>query len=1305
MSRELLALRVAGGAIFDDSPDGLALKTSGAAVTALAAGEATFAKTSRVTVTPSDRFDAVDAFTLEVRATASALGEEQVVVDSDRPHVRLTVRGDGAVVGEVQTEKGWESVQSSRKIAAGKRSEIRFVRAAGGRLTLELDGAQSAAAVGGAKLAAPGGKGMSIGTDLSGKRGFQGALGAIALLPEAVTSADLRKRAERAKATSAALQQRLGSAVAFTPWGPKADHRFDEIKGIMRAVGVEAISSLATLTISEPTTVPPNHVMKAPPKRHGRPDTGGFGAVAGEFNNKLKTSPHEASAIIDAVAPRIPAVRARAAAHPGQAKAVAGKPPARVGRSANGAVDPGSWPASELRSSAPQPAQSSQLPVDTSVIIAGRLDLTDTELVIATEVQKLYIIAEEIEARKGARITWKRPTLSVPDHGPDPGKDGESHGTSTILLKPNARCGKDGGDGQSGDGGIAGRNGADAPYIEIWAKHFIGMPSIDVGGQDGGRGGKGQRGGNGGSGARGKAAKYRDWGLFNTCYEYPGDGGDGGDGARGGDGGRGGNGGDCGRVTIAVLEDKAADIFKGGPFTPLFNGGAAGRGGDGGDGGKGGAGGRPGPTEVCRAGRKGDDGSQGQPGSDGPDGKAGNEGDLDIVEIDEAAWTEQLTKPWLTHLTPTSAFPGTNITLRGSSFAADDSVVLREDSSDGKAPTESIAPHVLRKDGGVDFALPSDTRGGERSVYVRRAGGQESNRLRVGIRPHLDVAPATLSADSDVRLEGMAFVPGATVTLNGEHYPATVINRSRLTFRMPGTSGKLNAEKLYGLTVVNPDGGSSNELKATQQRTLSNGFTLGVHDYSFANFGDGVPTWKTFEDTFGAAEVVHELLDPVFGHPVLTGAFFIFYRKYLKGTDKDGLATGFCTSLASTALDLYWTGHDDTFAKRTKAEMHSRLTSVHGRLLSRENLLTMHDQGLAGAAGVETTFRTIEKEFLSGGTRETAPILFFIPAGEVWDKGYMDRMKESHCVVPINITYPPGHDGTSIDGVDLQVWDNNNPNDPNCRVQFRRVDGKLVFRYMKGTNVRFSSEEGLLTLGTQTLGQYLISDVDLPFSGAFGLETFVIDFLLSPARLMVTDGQGRRTGSALRNVLCEIPDSHPAYLAPGMFLLPVETPLTRSITGSDAGTYGYTSINPAGVSLNLRDVPTKRNAVDVVAINADGSRSRFIPSEPKTVNASVASQFEGQARGLEIRNFTASPAAELDITATPDLAIVRIANRGEATALPLKLFGVGVKSKATVTRDLGTVNVPAKSDVVVAVSDWAKLAADSVSAVAVAADP
>jgi hypothetical protein len=130
-------------------------------------------------------------------------------------------------------------------------------------------------------------------------------------------------------------------------------------------------------------------------------------------------------------------------------------------------------------------------------------------------------------------------------------------------------------------------------------------------------------------------------------------------------------------------------------------------------------------------------------------------------------------------------------------------------------------------------------------------------------------------------------------------------------------------------------------------------------------------------------------------------------------------------------------------------------------------------------------------------------------------------------------------------------------------------------------------------------------------------------------------------------------------------------------------------------------VPTGAGEADIVAANADGTRMRFIPSQPKKINASVATEFAGQARGVEIQGFQASAIADLDITATPDLSLIRIANRGADMSVPIKLLGVTAATEAKVTRDLGNVSLPASHDLVVAVSQWASLSPDAVSAVAI----
>jgi len=50
------------------------------------------------------------------------------------------------------------------------------------------------------------------------------------------------------------------------------------------------------------------------------------------------------------------------------------------------------------------------------------------------------------------------------------------------------------------------------------------------------------------------------------------------------------------------------------------------------------------------------------------------------------------------------------------------------------------------------------------------------------------------------------------------------------------------------------------------------------------------------------------------------------------------------------------------------------------------------------------------------------------------------------------------------------------------------------------------------------------------------LTKFIIEFLLSPADLQVTDANGRRTGNFGGQIHAEIPSSHPCYLVPRAYL-------------------------------------------------------------------------------------------------------------------------------------------------------------------------
>jgi hypothetical protein len=606
---------------------------------------------------------------------------------------------------------------------------------------------------------------------------------------------------------------------------------------------------------------------------------------------------------------------------------------------------------------------------------------------------------------------------------------------------------------------------------------------------------------------------------------------------------------------------------------------------------------------------------------------------------------------------------------------------------------------TINADETITVTVPANISGGEKDLYVRRFDGDESNHLRFWVKPRLDILPSELAPDMLVTITGRAFLNGAKVLYNGLLTDATYVSSSQLHFMVPGTGGVNVAETNITVAVRNPDGETSNTRTATVARTLDSGIRIGVHDYSFSNFAAGDPSWGTFEDTFGALEVWHEALDPIFGHPILTAAFYAFYHYFLLGEDNGGLATGFCTSLSTIVLDEYYTGSTDTHTRYVLDDaLRQRFTAIHGRLLSRESLIDFHDQGRRGNANVETVFRRIETSLRDGTDRESALMLFFVPAGAAWDEGYFDMLGDSHCIVPIRMVYPIGHDGTSIDGVTLFCWDCNHTVEDdaavahNCRLEFRLTDGEIRYDYFDGgATAKFSSEDGI-TLASMSNGKYLLSDHDMPFSGPFGVTRFVLDFLLSPADLLVEDANGYHTGLEGSNIVAEIPDSHPAYLVKNLYMLPSDQALTRHITGNGTGNYSYHSISANGTSLSLEDVATTMGEEDILAVNADSSQIRFTPGATKNFHLNLAREVEGQVRAISVEGAGASPSSTMDMTISPDLSIVRVGNREAARSVDVRVTVYNKDSGANTTLDQNGVNLPTDHDLVVTVTDWQDLA-------------
>lgn len=1347
----LFQLRAHDGQVFDGSTLGLAIRAEHN-VAVLQTGNGLRLDKGALELPWNQRLAQLHSFTIEATVTPRQIaGDRRNIVEAQEPPVALFIQPDGKLVGSVRTKDGWVSVDSGKvTLAQGQKAQVRFLRHADGDLELQINDRTVGKAKSSGTLVPAGKTGFTIGAWIDGTRyPFVGEIEDLAI-HEGVASKGASDLTARAQAIVAEFQKKTQLKrvrVSLIPDEGRA--RLQPIRDILNAAGVEKLSDLENFRIDQPTVLTPGTVLVAAKKQaQPKPDWSKIADIIRKASpvekrmtlattltnrNSLKLldsaatgkSPTTQTPKIDVLTQkpltagtitssgriqglstplntgtRLPAEVRMASptlrrqldpvalpelvAKEGTLPKVADEALLHVLDTANPAL----WPSPQTQQV--RMYSLTTIPVHSAVIIANQLDLTNIELRIEPTVSKVYIIAEELICGPNARITWRRPGGTTPPRADDPSLNGR--GWAGVHTKRDSRDGLDGEPGRPGTRGIDGARGHDAPDLEIWVKRLSAVPDIDLVGEEGRPGGRGQRGGRGGNGADGQQG-WRRWFFGWYCSERAGHGGHGGDGGNGGPGGRGGDGGGGGNITIGVLEGTLAETVTERAFKIKNQGGARGQGGEGGPGGAGGKGGRAGIGETCRDAQHGRNGAQGQPGPRGAQGtNVGIDGQMEFFEFDEDAWNEMLTRPWISELTPSEVFPGDTLIIRGSRFVSGDRVLLG---------STTLVP-TIHPDERISVTVPTSIAGGRHAVVLRRPDGTESNRLEVGVKPRLDAVPPFLTPNTAVDLTGRAFQSGASVLLNGEAVPATVKGPNLISFTVPDTDGSGLLGGDVTVQVRNPDGRVSNPRTASKPHILEVPFRYGVHNLSFPNFSDGVPDWGTFEETFGAAEVWHELLDPVFGHPALTVAYFAFYEYFLKGTANGGLATGFCTSLTALVADKFWRGDTDAPAV-TKTSVHRLLTAIHGKLLSRESLLHFHDQGRWGVQRVEATAREIEATFLRGCDRHNAPLLFFIPSGTVWDEGYFDKLGSSHCVMPYRFVYAPSHPGprlandgtttyTPLDGVEMYVWDCNHPTDPNCRIVFREIDGVLHFEYFVGGRAApvFTSMDGV-TLGMMTNGQYLLADHDLPFSGPLGLTNFIVDFLLSPADLQVTDGLGLRTGNFGGQILAEIPGSVPAYLVPGMYLYPANTPLVRRIVGNGNGTYTFNTLMPGGASVVIENVETAPGQEDVLAMNGDGTQIRYVPGKAKAFNLTLSRLVGAQARAVAIEGVAAGPDEEVDITLSPDLSLVRVGNRGAERRLDVKAFSIDRTANRPVNKVVSGTKVPKHHDLLIAVPDWNKL--------------
>ena len=296
----------------------------------------------------------------------------------------------------------------------------------------------------------------------------------------------------------------------------------------------------------------------------------------------------------------------------------------------------------------------------------------------------------------------------------------------------------------------------------------------------------------------------------------------------------------------------------------------------------------------------------------------------------------------------------------------------------------------------------------------------------------------------------------------------------------------------------------------------------------------------------------------------------------------------------------------------------------------------------------------------------------------------------------------------------------------------------MLFRSQRGNTLAFSysadsavcSDNGW-TLGVLTMDQALYDGVDLPWVyGPGAALEYVVDIILSPATLAVSNLAGQATGTRGNTIVAEVPGAIPSLQRMhNLVMVPRQLALQRTIQGTGTGTYTYASIAPpdptapadafngllpaggqsASIApgargLTLQNVSCTPTTRDVVLLGTNNYSIQISTNEAgKTFDALLTHKYDvqtgaapnvqttSQIQLVALTGLSVAPGEQLMVWSDHILGQVGVSNTGAAKAFQVAVSTLDPASGKVTATQTAAGSVAANADFAVAVANWNQL--------------